>query len=71
MVCVETCTGLLCSHTRIFSNDLINIVSWSLSAVARVGLEKIVYPFLEDTTKINVCMEVFSHPVHTSFHTSI
>ena len=39
--------------------DFVNIVIWSLSAVAAVGLEKTFYPFSESSVETNVCIEVF------------
>ena len=49
---IIVCTGLL------FPNDFISILIWSLSAVPMVGLEKTFYPFSEDSTETNVCIEV-------------
>ena len=59
MVCVAIYAGLLYTHTSIFPNDFINILIWSLSAAAMVGLEKTFYQFSEDSTFTSVCIEVF------------
>ena len=52
------CCIIICTHTSVFSNNFINILIWSLSAVAMVGLEKTFYPFSEDSTFTFVCIEV-------------
>ena len=55
--------GLLCTHTSVFTNDFINIVIWSLSAVAVVRLEKTFYPFSENAAVAFVCVEVFGFDI--------